>query len=237
MHLFQFPYGHSPLSSHKHLLGQLRTRSSQCKFEIDVQFDTNSTTFDKSKGKQIAQFVNGTLVGSDQTDAAIVNGDDGVIGSNKTASSLYFPNEIMDRLVLNSEQMNNTTFYYSLGYLRTDLSDLQLIPVTSVCEFKKGFKHFDKVKIQTSTKKTTDDDPDDFNEPDEPETEDQGFKKVAMRFESRYENKRKTDLNNKAADNEPWKPLVYFDYGLAKFEKEKDMILYKHVDENSEIAK
>jgi hypothetical protein len=227
LHLFQFPSGHSPLSSHKHLLGEVRSRPAQTKFEIDVQFDTNSTTFDKSKGKQIAQFVNGAYAAEEQenANAAAVNG----------AAPSLFPNDIMDRLVLNSEQMNNTTFYYALGYVRTDLSDVQLIPISSVCEFKKGFKHFDKVKIQTTGKKTTDEDLEEFNEPEE-EPEDQGFKKVAMRFESRYENKKKTDANSKP-ENEPWKPLVYFDYGLSKFDKEKDMILYKHVDEDEPIAK
>ena len=219
--MFQFPSGHSPLSSHKHLLGTIRARPANHKFEIEIRFDTNSTTFDKSKGKNIASVVNKS---EQQTDGA----ED------------PFPNNIMDRLVINSERMNNTTFYYALGFLREDLADLQLVPISSVCEFKKGFRHFDK--IPNNFKRAEVDLEEEYVEQEE-EPDDVGFKKVTMRFEGRNESKRKAAESTAAGvkqqdmESEAWSELCYFDYGLAKFNQEKNIILYKQAEKGSEIAK
>ena len=172
--------------------------------------NTSSTTFDEDKSKQIAFNVN-----DNQKDGQAEN---------------YFPNHLMNKQLLNSERLTSTGFQFALGYLRQDLNEIKLLPIRSVLDFKPAFHYLDKIKVKTSNKNQDDSDEEDEHEQLNAKEEAATTKKVTMRFEDKKKSDAKQQQANEQKDklvNENWINVQYFDYGLPKFEKEKDMVLYK----------
>lgn len=171
--------------------------------------NTQSNTFDQDKGKRIA-----------------FNVDDSQPKNDQTPVDKYFPNNLMNRQLLSSEKLTSTGFQFALAYLRQDLDEVKLIPIKNVLDFKPAFRYMDKVKIRTSNKNQDDSDEEDEQEfsANKPEP---ATKMVTMRFEDK---RKSNDLNHVRQDkpeSEEWIGVQYFDYGLPKFEKEKDVVLYK----------
>lgn len=167
--------------------------------------DLHSDTFDRDKSKEIAY-----------------SADD----NRKDEQDRFFPDQMMTKQLLNSEKLTSTGFPFALAYLRRDLNDLKLIPVKSVLDFKPAFRYLDRAKINAS-KKPTGEDSDDEEEVDEPAKPEPVTKKITMRFENRRSNEAKPDALKPNQENEDWTNVQYFDYGLSKLEREKNVLLYK----------
>lgn len=168
--------------------------------------DLQSDTFDRDKSKEIAYRV-----------------DD----ERKEEADRFFPNQMMTKQLLNSERLTSTGFPFALAYLRSDLNDLKLIPVKSVLDFKPAFRYLDRAKINAS-KKSTGDDSDEDDEPEDTGKPEPATKKITMRFENRRAADAKPESNATAnQENEDWTNVQYFDYGQSKFEREKNVLLYK----------
>lgn len=209
-YIFQFSHNSSPFTVKKQYLGPIRAKAKKKQFEIELLMNTKSDAFDRDRSKEIASIL----------------GDD-----KKEDQEKYFPNRLMDKQLLNSEKLTSTGFQFALGYLRDDLNEVKLIPIKSLVEFKPAFRYFDKAKIKTSNKKQDDEEEDEEDEfvPSSNKTvEPATAKKVTMRFEDkkRFNDK---NLNNNQLDEEEedWVDVQFFDYGLPKFEREKNIVLYK----------
>lgn len=171
--------------------------------------NTQSETFDHDKSKRIAFNVDDNLREQQERN-----------GNQMDENLRFFPNNLMNKQLLNSEKLGSTGFQFALAYLRENLDQIKLIPIRSIIDFKPAFRYLDKIKVKTSNKKQDESDEDSEDEsakPDEPQT----TKKITMRFAN------KNDTNSVEEINETWKEVKYFDYGNPKFEKEKDVILYK----------
>ena len=217
LYLFQFAHNASPFSAKRKRLGPIKAKPKSSQFEIELLMDLHSNTFDRDKSKEIAY-----------------SADD----NRKDEQDRFFPDQMMTKQLLNSEKLTSTGFPFALAYLRRDLNDLKLIPVKSVLDFKPAFRYLDRAKINASKKPTGEDSDDEEDEDElaankpEPVT-----KKITMRFENRRSNDAKSDAKPTAnQENEDWTNVQYFDYGLSKLKREKNVLLYKvEESDNAEV--
>lgn len=171
---------------------------------MELILDTHSVHYDQSKGEMIATSVDGTK-------------------SNKASENQFFNSGHMDKVVLQSQRMLQTTKNYAVGFLEDN--KLFVSPVTGIISLQPSFQHYDKAdKKVKETNQESNDSILSGTEDDEPQAQ-QVTVKFARRENERMKRARERSYNYFTAKSaeEAWYTTKFHDKNsrLAEVERNK----------------